>query len=59
MNEKTAKILVNLIEEIRELTFDVNFCLEVLKQDEDIANLYKKCKQRFDEQTAQFKKGDE
>lgn len=50
MGAKQADLLVRLIETVRELSFDVNFCLEILKQDEDIAKFYEKCKKRFEEQ---------
>lgn len=58
MDEKTAKILVELIEDLREITFDVNFCLAILKEDEEIAKFYERCKQRFDEQKIEITKGE-
>lgn len=51
MDEKTAKIFVDLINGMRELSFDVNFCLAVLKEDEEINKFYEKCKKRFEEES--------
>jgi hypothetical protein len=59
MDEKTTKILIDLIEGLREITFDVNFCLAILKEDEEIAKFYDKCKKRFDEQKTELRKGEE
>ena len=56
MDKITAEHMVKLIEEIRDLSFDVNFCLEILKQDEEIAHFYDRCKKRFDESVEKAKK---
>lgn len=59
MKEKLNELIISLNDSIRELSFDVNFCLEILKQDKDIAEFYDRCKKRFDEQITIYKKGDE
>ena len=32
------------------MSFDVNFCLAILKEDKDIEKIYERCKKRFEEQ---------
>ena len=59
MDETTAKLLIDLIEGLREVTFDANFCLEILKQDKEIEKFYEKCKKKFDEQKTQMEKEEE
>ena len=59
MTEAEQKVLINLIESFRDLTFDVNFCLAILKEDDNIAKLYKKCKEKFEAQKIRTKEGNE
>jgi hypothetical protein len=50
MEEKFLELINNLTDTIRDLSFDVNFCLALLKEDEEIAKFYDRCKKRYDEQ---------
>lgn len=50
MEEKFLELINNLTDTIRELSFDVNFCLAILKEDKDIEKFYDRCKKRFEEQ---------
>ena len=53
MDEKTQQLLIDLIKTVRENSFDIRFCLEVLKQDLNAAKLYEISKAKFDEQLAE------
>ena len=53
MDEKTQQLLISLIETVRENSFDICFCLEILKQDPNVAKLYEISKAKFDEQLAE------
>ena len=59
MDEKTAKALLDIIETLRDMSFDINFCLEILKQDKKIADFYEKCLKQYEEQKDLNKKGGE
>ena len=59
MDEKTAKALLDIIETLRDMSFDINFCLEILKQDKKIADIYEKCLKQYEEQKDLNKKGGE
>ena len=48
MDDKTAKILLELIDITQNIAFDVNFCLEILKQDSKVATFYNTCRQKFE-----------
>ena len=50
MDEKIIELVNNLTDTIRELSFDINFCLAILKEDKDIEAFYNRCKKRYDEQ---------
>jgi hypothetical protein len=53
MDEKTKKLLMSLIEVSRDNSFDICFCLEILKQNKEVAKLYEKAKEMFEEQKKQ------
>ena len=58
MDDKTAKILSELIDITQDIAFDVNFCLEILKQDSKVATFYNTCRQKF-EKTQKIDEGKE
>ena len=48
--ENLQKIVINLLEVVRDIGFDTTFCLEVLKQDDDISNFYERCNKKYQEE---------
>jgi hypothetical protein len=50
MEEKFLELINNLTDTIRDLSFDVNFCLAILKENEDIEMFYNRCKKRYEEE---------